>query len=311
MNRKTNVAFILVLVVSFLMAGCVPVRSSVGAIEGVAVFHEGTPVRGGMIELKGPTTVTALTDSDGTFSLGNLPLGNYMLSVILDNETVHTQPVEVGSKTASLLVELDEDVPILLFRNIGFEEGADSQGVPFGWSLFTGSKGNVSATLDTDRPYEGTYSFRLSGEPGGEVPRNGLVQTRPWQEHYADYVFRLSGYYRSENIESGDAVGIRLILKLSNNDDLHIKNEPGFEILSPGLTEGADYWFPSHRKHLWLRGEPNVDEWQYMEIAFTPPEAAREQAVQINVTLFLENSPGTVWYDNVKLELIPKDKFTY
>lgn len=308
MNRKTNVAFILVLVVSFLMAGCVPVRSSVGAIEGVAVFHEGTPVRGGMIELKGPTTVTALTDSDGKFSLGNLPLGNYTLSVILDNEAVHTQPVEVGSKTASLLVELDENVPILLFRNIGFEEGADAQGVPLGWLPFPG-RGNVSATLDTDRPYEGTYSFRLSGEPGGEVPRNGLVQLRPWQEHYADYVFRLSGYYRSENIESDDAVGIRLIFK-TNNEDLYIENEPGFEILSPGLREGVDYWV-AHYKHLWLRGEPNVDEWQYMEIVFTPPEAAREQAVQINVTLFLENSPGTVWYDNVKLELIPKDKFIY
>ena len=55
--------------------------AALGEITGVVLDPGGVPVAGALVAL-GSLGVSVLTGSDGSFALGNLPIGEYELSVV-------------------------------------------------------------------------------------------------------------------------------------------------------------------------------------------------------------------------------------
>ncbi|MFQ6604777.1 MAG: TonB-dependent receptor domain-containing protein [Fidelibacterota bacterium] len=123
--KKTNVFLVLFLMSAMLFA-------QTGTISGTVTNKNGEPLPGANITLEG-TSMGAAADADGAYTIANVPLGTYTVSVAFIGYTTATRSVMVGVGTNTVDFALDIDVVAAKAVSVigsRFARTAEEQAVP-------------------------------------------------------------------------------------------------------------------------------------------------------------------------------------
>ncbi len=123
--KKTNVFLVLFLMSAMLFA-------QTGTISGTVTNKNGEPLPGANVTLEG-TSMGAAADADGAYTIANVPLGTYTVTVAFIGYTTATRSIMVGVGTNTVDFALDIDVVAAKAVSVigsRFARTAEEQAVP-------------------------------------------------------------------------------------------------------------------------------------------------------------------------------------
>lgn len=161
----------------------------------------------------------------------------------------------------------------------GFENDADQDGIPYGWSKLI-NDGNPTVALDAAVMHNGAKSLKMTGDSIDD--RASVYQLISVPAGSQTKVFTFSSWVKTSNVVSND---------YGTNAALQFLDTAGNVI---GST-------------LYAAGPKGTTDWQLLSKTFQVPDGT----VKIRLYLFLFYASGTVWWDtaDVQPELLDNPSF--
>lgn len=300
--QKKPIVFLLFVVLSLFTAACDsgakgPALALVqGVVEDIVT---GEKVAGLTVELDGRRVTTA---ADGTFAIGEVEHGHYTLSVYDGSAHIYTEIVNVAAEITQFTVGIDRDPNRV--GNSGFEQVDSATGFAHGWERRQFDP-VVEYFVDRDVVRTGNLSVRMVGRqsPGTSRPPRGAVRRFVnFDAPTAGEAYKFGAWFKSQGVSGVKNVEIRLTFTgPRGNIDLgpmdSLGTAEGFKIISPGPES---FRVQSHLLNLYPETLPALGEWEPIEAIIVPPNGA----TRVLVELFLWESVGTLWWDDVVVEPI-------
>lgn len=161
-----------------------------------------------------------------------------------------------------------------LVPNAGFELGADGNGVPLNWRIY--STGGL-AELDSDDPHSGSYSWKITRVPDGQGQHGYLIGTTDLIAVDSSKTYLLSANLRSQSGEEAVTLGWE-------EYDENLQNiNVSFFVLSP-------YDYPIHLPTHWTKFT-----------GYPKQPMAQTKWVRIRIGNEYPDRRWSIWLDDVQL----------
>ena len=232
----------------------------------------GRPLAGATITTN-PGGYTALSGTDGTYTIGNLPPGTYEVTATRRGRYAHRRSGIVAEAGLVLAVDFSpgqDDFPAAppLIGGLAMDTAGVYAGVASGWTNVDGGHHPEIFAIDTGVRYSGHGSQRIRAGPPGS--NNYVWNITDYSAVEGGQTYLVEAWCRTEGLLKGPHRGAAICVNFFSND-MVFKGQSWSNVALEGTTD-----------------------WTRLHVIPLAPSGSGRMQVQ----LVAEGTAGTAWFDN-------------